>query len=65
MIPNPEYKGAWAPRQIDNPAFFEDLHPSLFTPLSGIGFELWTMSDDILCKSCLVSGSARLQLPDS
>jgi calnexin len=51
MIPNPAYKGPWAPRKIPNPAFFEDLHPSLFTPLGGIGFELWTMTDDILCKS--------------
>ena len=27
MIDNPEYKGEWAPRKIDNPAYFEDLTP--------------------------------------
>ena len=27
MIDNPEYKGEWSPRQISNPAYFEDLQP--------------------------------------
>lgn len=27
MIDNPEYKGEWAPRKIDNPSYFEDLEP--------------------------------------
>jgi hypothetical protein len=27
MIDNPEYKGEWAPRKIDNPGYFEDLEP--------------------------------------
>jgi hypothetical protein len=27
MIDNPEYKGEWAPRKIDNPDYFEDLNP--------------------------------------
>jgi len=57
MIPNPAYKGPWAPRKIPNPAFFEDLHPSLFTPLGGIGFELWTMTDDILFDNIYVGDS--------
>lgn len=50
-IPNPDYKGPWAPRKIANPAFFEDLHPSDFTKIGGVGIELWTMTEDILCKS--------------
>jgi calnexin len=49
-ISNPEYKGVWAPRQVANPAFFEDKTPSDFTELAGIGIELWTMTEDILCK---------------
>lgn len=52
-IPNPDYKGPWAPRKIANPAFFEDLHPSDFTKIGGVGIELWTMTEDILCKSFL------------
>ena len=50
MIPNPDYKGPWSPKQITNPAFFEDLTPSNLTPISGIGIELWTMTEDILCE---------------
>jgi calnexin len=49
-IANPDYKGEWAPKQIANPAFFEDSHPSDFTKIAGIGIELWTMTEDILCK---------------
>lgn len=33
MIPNPEYKGVWAPRKIANPDYFEDAHPSKFTKI--------------------------------
>lgn len=46
---NPDYKGEWHPRQIPNPDYYEDLHPADFEPLGGVGFELWTMTDDILC----------------
>jgi hypothetical protein len=56
-IPNPEYKGIWAPRKIANPQFFEDSSPADFTKIGGIGIELWTMTEDILCKFNL--GSAR------
>lgn len=47
---NPAYKGEWHPRQIPNPDYYEDMHPADFEPLGGVGFELWTMTDDILCK---------------
>lgn len=50
-IPNPEYKGAWAPAQIPNPVYFEDKTPSDFSKIAGIGIELWTMTEDILCES--------------
>lgn len=53
LIPNPEYKGVWAPRRIPNPGYYLDEHPADFTPLAGVGFELWTMTEDILCKSSL------------
>ncbi|OCF37028.1 calnexin [Kwoniella heveanensis BCC8398] len=57
-IPNPEYKGVWAPRKISNPAFFEDLHPSDFTKIAGIGIELWTMTEDILFDNIFVGHDA-------
>ena len=50
-IPNPEYKGPWEAKKIANPAFFEDSRPSDFTKIAGIGIELWTMTEDILCRS--------------
>lgn len=49
-IPNPEYKGVWAPAKIANPQFFEDSSPADFTKIGGIGIELWTMTEDILCE---------------
>jgi hypothetical protein len=49
-IPNPEYKGVWSPRLIANPQFFEDQSPADFTKIGGIGIELWTMTEDILCE---------------
>lgn len=57
MIANPAYKGPWAPRKISNPSYFEDVHPSEMTPLLGLGFELWTMTDDILFDNIYVGHS--------
>ncbi|KXT07647.1 hypothetical protein AC578_10189 [Pseudocercospora eumusae] len=48
MIDNPEYKGVWKPRKIANPDFFEDKSPADFEPMGAIGFELWTMNENIL-----------------
>lgn len=48
LIDNPDYKGVWAPRKIANPNFFEDNSPADFNPIGGVGFELWTMDEDIL-----------------
>ena len=54
-IDNPLYKGVWEPRKIANPDYYEDKSPADFTPMSGIGFELWTMQADILFDNILVS----------
>lgn len=48
LIDNPEYKGEWKPRQIDNPDFFIDEHPHNMDPIVAVGFELWTMQDQIM-----------------
>ncbi|KAF9166786.1 hypothetical protein DFQ26_006881 [Actinomortierella ambigua] len=57
MIDNPAYKGVWAPRKIANPAFFEDLTPSNFEKIGAVGFEIWTMQDDILFDNIYVGHS--------
>jgi len=56
-IDNPAYKGVWAPRKIANPKYFEDKHPANFEPLGAIGFELWTMQNDILFDNIYVGHS--------
>jgi hypothetical protein len=54
LIDNPSYKGIWAPQRIANPAYFEDLEPAKsLTPIGGVGFEIWTMTEDMLCSSFL------------
>lgn len=57
MIPNPAYKGPWAPRSIPNPAYFSDPAPYKFSPIGAIGFELWTMSANILFDNVYVGHS--------
>ncbi|GAA5975814.1 hypothetical protein JCM10908_005289 [Rhodotorula pacifica] len=48
LIDNPDYKGPWSPRKIPNPSYYEDLTPADFSPIAGLGFELWSMTDGIL-----------------
>ncbi|KAF2753240.1 calreticulin precursor, partial [Pseudovirgaria hyperparasitica] len=56
-IDNPAYKGVWAPRKIKNPDYFEDKAPANFEPMGAIGFELWTMSNDILFDNIYIGHS--------
>ncbi|OWB70350.1 hypothetical protein B5S31_g27 [[Candida] boidinii] len=48
MVKNPNYKGDWEPEDIPNPDYYEDKTPSDLEPIGALGFELWTMSSDIL-----------------
>ncbi|KAF2482508.1 calreticulin precursor [Neohortaea acidophila] len=57
LIDNPAYKGEWAPRKIANPDFFEDKKPANFEPMGAIGFELWTMQNDILFDNIYIGHS--------
>ena len=54
-IPNPDYKGPWIPRKIPNPEYFEDNNPHNFEPMYGIGFELWTVNNEIGFNNILIS----------
>ncbi|KAJ8945085.1 hypothetical protein NQ318_005265 [Aromia moschata] len=55
MIDNPNYKGKWRPRKIPNPDFFEDKQPFKMTTVLAVGFELWSMSKDILFDNILIT----------
>ncbi|CAG9865351.1 unnamed protein product [Phyllotreta striolata] len=55
MIDNPNYKGKWRPSKIPNPDYFKDDHPFKMTAVSAIGFELWSMSQDILFDNVIIT----------
>ncbi|EEH36619.1 calnexin [Paracoccidioides lutzii Pb01] len=57
MIDNPAYKGPWTPRKIPNPNYFEDKTPANFEPMGAIGFEIWTMQNDILFNNIYIGHS--------
>ncbi|CAG9823071.1 unnamed protein product [Phaedon cochleariae] len=55
MIDNPNYKGKWRPRKIPNPDYFEDKAPFKMATVSAVGFELWSMSQDILFDNIIIT----------
>ncbi|KAF1840014.1 calreticulin precursor [Cucurbitaria berberidis CBS 394.84] len=57
FIDNPAYKGVWAPQKIKNPDYFEDKTPAKFEPIGAIGFEIWTMQNDILFDNIYIGHS--------
>jgi calnexin len=59
MIDNPEYKGKWAPRKIENPEFFDDATPYKMMTIGSIGFELWTLSNDFYFDNILITDSGK------
>lgn len=59
LIDNPEYKGIWKPARIANPNYFRDDSPSKFEKMAGIGFELWTMQNNILFDNIYIGHSEK------
>lgn len=57
FIDNPAYKGPWAPRKIKNPEYFEDKTPANFEAMGAIGFEIWTMQNNILFDNIYIGHS--------
>ncbi|RDW77097.1 putative calcium-binding protein cnx1 [Coleophoma cylindrospora] len=57
LIDNPAYKGVWAPRKIKNPDYYEDKTPANFEPMGAIGFEIWTMQNNILFDNIYIGHS--------
>nr|CAB3227491.1 calnexin [Phallusia mammillata] len=60
MISNPNYKGIWKPRIIPNPDFFEDSQPFKMFPIGAVGFELWSMSEDILFDNIIITSDKQV-----
>ncbi|KAM3967988.1 calnexin 99A [Aphomia sociella] len=58
LITNPNYKGKWTPRRIANPDYFKDDHPFRMTPIHAVGFELWSMSPQLLFDNLIVTDDA-------
>lgn len=59
LIDNPEYKGPWKPRQIPNPDYFEVTKVTDgIAPVQGLGFEIWTMQDNIEFDDIYIGHSA-------
>uniref|UniRef100_A0A1I7UHN1 Calnexin n=1 Tax=Caenorhabditis tropicalis TaxID=1561998 RepID=A0A1I7UHN1_9PELO len=56
-IANPAFKGKWSPRLIDNPNYFEPKPFAGLAPITAVGIELWTMSENILFDNILIASS--------
>merc|ERR1712000_126170 len=58
MIPNPDFKGVWAPRQIPNPAYFRDGAPAKsIAPIGALAVEVWTTNAGINYDNFLITDS--------
>ncbi|KAK9731211.1 Calreticulin family [Popillia japonica] len=55
LIENPNYKGKWRPKRIPNPDYFEDKYPFKMQSISAVGFELWSMSNNILFDNIIIT----------
>jgi hypothetical protein len=63
LINNPKYQGKWEPRKIANPDYFEDTNPfKSLTTFSGIGLELWSMTDNIYFDNFLITDDEAIAL---
>lgn len=56
-VKNPAFKGKWSPRQIDNPIYFEPHPYSQMQHTAAVGFELWTMSANIVVDNIYIGTS--------
>ncbi|CAH2002452.1 unnamed protein product [Acanthoscelides obtectus] len=55
LINNPNYRGKWRPKKIRNPNYFEDKQPFKMNTVYAVGFELWSMSKDILFDNIIIT----------
>ncbi|KAA3672719.1 calnexin [Paragonimus westermani] len=58
LIPNPAFRGIWKPAKIPNPNYFKDEEPFKgLTPVSAVGMELWSMTENIVFDNFLIVDS--------
>ena len=57
LVDNPTYQGVWVPKQIPNPYYYEESHPAIVAPMSGIAVEVWTTSAGIHFDNFLITRS--------
>lgn len=57
QIKNHAYKGKWVPGYVPNPHFYENTRPGDLEPITALGFELWTLSANILFDNIYVGHS--------
>mmetsp|Transcript_6044 Transcript_6044/g.6947 ORF Transcript_6044/g.6947 Transcript_6044/m.6947 type:complete len:110 (+) Transcript_6044:943-1272(+) len=55
MIPNPEYKGEWKPKQLDNPEYDAEVYA--FDDIGAVGFELWVVNSGSIFDNIFVGNS--------
>ncbi|XP_050532586.1 calnexin-like [Daktulosphaira vitifoliae] len=55
LVDNPNYRGKWSPRLISNPDYFNDLTPLKSSPISAVGFELWSISNQIYFDNIIIT----------
>lgn len=56
-VVNPNYMGVWEPKTIPNPHYYHDVNASRIEPIGGMGFEIWTMTPDILFDNIYLGSS--------
>ncbi|CAI5446671.1 unnamed protein product [Caenorhabditis angaria] len=56
-IANPAFKGVWSARLIENPHYFEPTPFDGLTPITAVGIEMWTMSENIVFDNILITTS--------
>ncbi|KAI6187905.1 Calreticulin family protein [Aphelenchoides besseyi] len=59
-IKNPNYKGKWSAQLIENPNYYEADPYNQLKPVTALGFELWTMSPNIIFDNIFIDDNSEL-----
>ncbi len=55
MIDNPQYKGVWKAKQIDNPKFVDDVYA--YDNIGYVGLDLWIVNAGTIFDNILITDS--------
>merc|ERR1711992_288435 len=58
MGSNPEYKGVWEAKKIDNPEFVDDDSVYKFAEFGFIGFDLWQVKAETIFDNIIITDDA-------